>query len=347
MGGGQLQLQYGSQPLREFYTEPFRWDQRILCLGVGGKDGLTSSQYLHPQLRALCEVTGGSHWIIRNAAASNLSRLTESLLKRLSPPLPREIPVSDPLTLKSHPSTSPTPMKTIPGLTFVHGGPIVTVQAFESDEVDGQQRPSKTYRCCLLYVGSQSSTVNVGANASQGSKYVLSPPVWCIPEAHFPSKKLDSLPPRKAQPHLLFSKYPANLGSKSFDAMQIMKMLQRLDQVTTSNRKFLNTPQIKCLQRDVYVCEWLSPEGGKPAQVSVHGQQEYFPVFVSGAGRPSLSGEESDNFLNIGILHIPMNGSSTLAASANSSRLATLTLLPPDPHILLPLLIRAAEAEHR
>jgi hypothetical protein len=55
-GGGSLQLQYGSQPLRELYNEPFRWDQRIFCLGIGGPDSssnssgadtaITSSQYL-------------------------------------------------------------------------------------------------------------------------------------------------------------------------------------------------------------------------------------------------------------------------------------------------------------
>jgi integrator complex subunit 6 len=57
-GGGSLQLQYGNMPLREFYKEPFRWDQRIFCLGVGGREGISSTQYLHPHLRTLCEVTG-------------------------------------------------------------------------------------------------------------------------------------------------------------------------------------------------------------------------------------------------------------------------------------------------
>eukprot|EP00522_Entomoneis_paludosa_P005355 CAMPEP_0172471352 /NCGR_PEP_ID=MMETSP1065-20121228/67769_1 /TAXON_ID=265537 /ORGANISM="Amphiprora paludosa, Strain CCMP125" /LENGTH=1212 /DNA_ID=CAMNT_0013229447 /DNA_START=86 /DNA_END=3721 /DNA_ORIENTATION=- len=351
MGGGQLQLQYGAQPLREFYTEPFRWDQRIFCLGVGAKDGISSTQYLHPQLRAFCEVTGGSHWVLRKAVAANLSQITEAMLKRFSPPLPREIPLPDPLLSRNHPSmipnsSLPTPTKTIPGLSFVHGGPVVALQALEPDEVDGQQRAPKAHRAILLYVGAAATAVNIG-NGAGHDKYVLSPPLWCIPEAHFPSKKLDTLPPRKAQPHLFFSRYPSNLGSKSFEPGQIIKMLQKLDQLTMANRKHVNTPQLRCLHRDTYVCEWLSPEGGKPVQVAMHGRQEFFPVFCPGAGRPSLSAEEGDNYLNIGILHVPSSGSSTLAASANASRLASLTLLPPDPHILLPLLIRAAEAEHR
>ena len=39
--------------------------------------------------------------------------------------------------------------------------------------------------------------------------------------------------------------------------------------------------------------------------------------------------------INIGILHIPNKAP------------ATLTLLPPEPHILIPLLLKAAEVEHR
>ena len=31
-GGGSLQLQFGNMPLREFYSEPFRWDQRFFVL---------------------------------------------------------------------------------------------------------------------------------------------------------------------------------------------------------------------------------------------------------------------------------------------------------------------------
>ena len=71
---------------------------------------------------------------------------------------------------------------------------------------------------------------------------------------------------------------------------------------------------------------------------------EYFPVCVQGAGRPLAEGDE--HFLNIGILHVPPLVSS-LSNPSSGARYSTLTLLPPDPQILLPLLIKAAEAEHR
>ena len=354
LGGGALQLQYGAQPLREFYTEPFRWDQRIFCIGIGGREGVSSTQYIHPQLQALCEVTGGSHWIIHKASSSNLSEITSALLKRISPPLPRELPLPDPIGIRN-PAMMPKPMKTMQGLSFIHGGPLVSLQALEPDEVEGgHHRAAKPRRAMLLYIGSSSTTVSQtvtpsssGVSPSTDPKHVLSPPLWCIPEAFFPNKKLDTLPPRKAQPLLFFSRYPANLGSKSFEPLHVMKQLQKLDSLTLSNRKGTNSLQPKCLHRDTYVCEWLSPEGGKQVQVSIPGRQEYFPVFCPGAGRPSLGADDGDNYLNIGILHIPLNGSSTLSSSTNGSRLATLTLLPPDPHVLLPLLLRAAEAEHR
>ena len=56
--------------------------------------------------------------------------------------------------------------------------------------------------------------------------------------------------------------------------------------------------------------------------------------------------EGEEQLLNIGILHVP-HGATTLKVQSSGSRLSTLTLLPPEPHIVLPLLIRAAEAEHR
>lgn len=49
--------------------------------------------------------------------------------------------------------------------------------------------------------------------------------------------------------------------------------------------------------------------------------------------------------LNIGVLHVPQK--STSLGITSSGVYSTLTLLPPEPHILLPLLIRAAEAEHK
>lgn len=126
--------------------------------------------------------------------------------------------------------------------------------------------------------------------------------------------------------------------------MQVIKMLHRLDQLIIANRKLTGQPA-RLLQRDVYICEWLSSEGGKPIQVSLSQRQEYFPVFCPGAGRPTMS-DDGDNYLNIGILYAPTS-SSTLSSQAGISRLAFLTMLPPEPHILLPLLVRAAEAEHR
>jgi integrator complex subunit 6 len=71
----------------------------------------------------------------------------------------------------------------------------------------------------LMYV---STMATIGAEAEAP---ILSPPLWCIPESFFPSKKLDSLPPRPAQPLLYFSKYPSNLGLKSFEPLHVIKML--------------------------------------------------------------------------------------------------------------------------
>jgi hypothetical protein len=100
------------------------------------------------------------------------------------------------------------------------------------------------------------------------------------------------------------------------------------------------------LHRDVYICEWLSSEGSHPPEVSFNLTNDFAPVLVRGAGRPLGDDGNSPRFLNIGILHVPPDVS-TLAAGANNRRLATLTLLPPEPHILLPLLLRLAEAEVR
>lgn len=332
-GGGSLQLQYGSQLLREFYKEPFRWDQRIFCLAIGDYPG---ENYLHPQLRALCDVTGGSHWMVKKPSGLP----TDSLLKHLRPPMPRELPFPEPLFLRIA-ATTPSPTITIsPGVMFINGGPICAFQAFEGEE----GKPPVVRRAMLLYTGSSATTHVSTATGDATSQTHLSQPLWCIPEAFFPSKKLDTLPPRPAQPLLSFSKYPSNLGLRSFDPIQVIKMLHRLDQLVIANKKALGQ-HVRCLHRDVYVCEWLSPEGGKPVQVSISSRTEYFPVFCVGAGRPTLS-EESESYLNIGILHSPPT-SSTLSSQAGPSRLSTLTLLPPEPHILLPILIRAAEAEHR
>jgi hypothetical protein len=335
-GGGTLQLQYGNMPLREFYQEPFRWDQRIFCMGVGGRDGITSTQYLHPHLRALCEVTGGSHMMLRTSAS--LSHSTDLLLKMIAPPRPRDLPLPDPLRLQAqhHPVVGANG-------TFVSGGPVCSFQALEGDLEGGT--PTK-FRAMLLYVPHQYAQVT----GLEGQE-VFHPPTWCIPESFFPSKNFDTLPPRPAQPNLIFARYPARLGSKSFDPLNVMKAIHRLDHLIVANRKCALTgqatlQQTRLFSHDVYIIEWVSLDG-KPARgpLSPHGM-EYFPVLVLGAGRSSLSDGEA-NYLNVGILHVP-SGTSTLASSlASGARLSTLTLLPPEPHVLLPLLIRAAEAEHR
>jgi hypothetical protein len=200
----------------------------------------------------------------------------------------------------------------------------------------------------LLYVGS-SATQNP---QTESSTVALSPPLFCIAESYFPNKMLDTLPPRSAQPKLYYSRYPAVLGSKSFVPIQVIQQLHRLDQLLISNhkRKAVTTP-VRLLHRDVYICDWREAEGGtvKPDPPLPSNVPEYVPVFVPGAGRPSLS-EDGENYLNIGILHIPTvtpasNGPGPNRTSA--SNLTTLTLLPPEPQILLPLLLRVAELEHR
>jgi hypothetical protein len=375
LGGGSLQLQFGkTQPLKDLYQEPFRWDQRVFCLHIGGVSG--SSGGPPSALQALCEVTGGSFWNLSKHA--HLASVTDQLLQRLLPPLPATLPLPDPLYLRMPPLPPTNPITTVKstpagyppgtltlspaeGAFYWHGGPVVALQALEAD-LDGT--PPKMHRAMLLYTGSTATTVYFGqANTTAATEAgtaanhgVVSPPLWCIPEAYFPSKKLDTLPARKAQPLLLYSMYPSNLGSRSFEASSVIKMLHRLDQVTGAVRTLhakaggANSLGGKFLHRDVYICEWLGLEGGCPVLVSTSRgaahSSEYFPVFVPGGGRPTLT-EDGDNYLHIGILHVPNIGSSTLAASANASRLATFTMLPPEPHVLLPLLLRATEAEHR
>ena len=263
-GGGSLQLQFGKNtPLKEFYAEPFRWDQRVYCLQIARSGGLPSA------LRALCEVTGGSYWNLTKHG--QLAAVSDQLLQRLLPPLPEHLPLVDPLYLRMPPLPPPTTNvsnpKTPPGYApgtmilspadgtfFVNGGPVVCLQALEADvDGNGTAVPPKTFRAMLLYVGSTATTLYFGnaggadatASTTAGAAAaptttpngVVSPPLWCIPEAFFPSKKLDTLPARKAQPLLLYSKYPANLGSRSFEPTQVIKMLHRLDQAGVHHRQ--------------------------------------------------------------------------------------------------------------
>ena len=355
-GGGALKLQ-PSTLLREFYQEPFRWDQRIFCLGVGGKESTSSTQYLHPHLRALCEVTGGSHMMLRSA--NKLSHLSDLLVNLMAPARPRDLPIKDPISFPSGNQQQKQQQEqnsfSITKGTFVNGGPVVCFQALEPDMNSG--KAAAKHRAVISYVpislcDTLSSTSISGV--FPGDTGMFQPPVWCIPESFFPNKKLDTLPPRPAQPHLLFSRHPSRLGSKCFEPSSAMKALTRLDQLVLMNLKFItpsgtfsSNQQSRFLKRDVYVCEWISVEGKGAEAPNSSQTAEYFPVLVSGAGRPTLSDGEG-NFLSVGILHVPPRTSTTTFSSHSSAdRLSTLTLLPPEPHVLLPLLIRAAEAEHR
>jgi integrator complex subunit 6 len=202
----------------------------------------------------------------------------------------------------------------------------------------------------LLYVPYEQPKATPEVETSQVPSH--SPPVWCIPEAFFPSKVLDALPPRLAQPLLRFSANYSVIGSHTFDPAIVMRLLHRLDQLTLANRKQTPTastgaqqqPPVKLLQRDVYICQWLSQEGKTNIPPKSSRPLEYYPVCVQGAGRPLHEGDE--HYLNIGILHVPLVCQTNITSVAQS-KLCTLTLLPPEPQMLLPLLVKAAEAEHR
>jgi integrator complex subunit 6 len=321
-GGGLLELQFGNQPLREFYQEPFRWDQRIFCLAISTSTE-SSTQFLHPSLRALCDVTGGCHAMLRSTAS--LSQLTDQLVKLLAPPRPTLLPLEDP--------TAQLPVSAslrLPHGTYVQGGPICCFQGLEAGP-NGEASPIS--RAMLLFTPHQTASA---------ASAIPSPPIWWLPEAYFPNKALDSLPPRLAQPLLTYSRHYSVVGSNTFDPSVVAKQLGILDQLVLHNKQ-----GGKVVQRDVYICEFLSPDGrpGQPPRGS--SSSEYLPIAVRGAGRAMSEGEES--MLNIGILHVPANVKSVIAGGSNSTlaKYATLTLLPPEPHILLPLLIKAAEAESR
>lgn len=345
-GGGPLQLQFGTGPLREFYQEPFRWDQRVFCLGVGGPEGGDSSQFIPEDLKRLCEVTGGYQTLLRSP--TGLPQNVDSILKLLAPPRPKLLPIPDPLRSSSTPPTvqSGAAARSSSGL-FVNGGPICCFQSLEGGP-NGE--PSSTHRAMVLYVPFEQLQPSTSSDSCTQLMQPFAPPLWCIPESFFPSRKFDTLPPRLAEPLLRFSGNYSIIGSSTFDPSQVMKMLQRLDQLTLLNRKISPTPgqqpqsPIKLLHRDVYVCNWISEDGRGGDPPGVSRGMEYFPVCVQGAGRPLAEGEE--HFLSIGILHLPHSASS-LTNQSSGATFATLTLLPPDSQILLPLLLRSAEAEHR
>jgi len=342
-GGGNLQLQFGNAPLRDFYKEPFRWDQRIFCIGVGS----SASRSLHPSLQAFCEVTGGCYTSIQSS--SSLSQVSEKLIQIIAPSLPAKMPIFNPL---HHPS-APPPKEPNEGImnasgVFVNGGPVCSFQQLEGGE--------SMHRALLLH-----APCCIDATYERTQVQVYQPPIWCIPESFFSDKKLDTLPPRPGQPLLHFSRhYQHHLGTiNTFDPLHVMKMLQRLDQLVMSNKQLLaannassqQQAALKVLSRDVYICDWICKDGkrGGSAPKSQRGL-EHFPVCVRGAGRPTLAEDDNSNLLNIGILYLPHHRVSLADQTGSESEskfLSSITLLPPEPHILLPLLVKAAELEYR
>ena len=347
-GGGSLQLQFGNMPLRDFYSEPFKWDQRFFCVNIGnGSSPLQSTSgdniksYLHPSLKALCEVTGGGHISINSS--SSISQTVNTLLRLIAPPRPEIMPIPDPLRLPTLQPMNLTPLSTPPPLgTFVNGGPVC---AFQTIERRNNGEPGPLYRAIILpYVYQRAEPSSSASEYSNIAIKVVqsSPPIWCIPENFFPNKKLDTLPPRHAHPLLNFTRHFNAHGINHFDPLTIMKSLHRLDQLTIVNKqihafiKQKNSSQqsqfpisIQLLQRDVYICHWI----GIDNRCIPHSQRnlEHFPVCVHGAVRPSLL-EANHNFLNIGILHVPYSSDNP----SSQVSVSTITLLPPESQILLP-----------
>jgi hypothetical protein len=284
---------------------------------------------LHPSLRAFCDVTGGCHSPIRSVA--EISQVTTLMSRLLAPRLPPAWPLQNPLRLPHVQPASKEDDIDVNGEAFVNGGPVCAFQVIERNS-SGQM--GTVHRAMLLYIPSWHNDAVKPQN-----NHTPLPPIWCLPESFFPSKKMDTLPPRKAQPLLNYTRYYQAVDSCAFDPVKVMQMLHRLDHFIVSNRSLSHGSQQsvnKLLQRDVYVCHWLMKDGRVTNRNGPSSQKgiEHFPVFVPNAGRNSSSDE---NVLNIGILHVP----------EDSKVPGTLTLLPPDPHILIPLLLRAAEVEHR
>ena len=371
-GGGDLKLQFGNMPLREFYREPFRWDQRVFCIQIGQ----SASNEMPSSLKALCEVTGGGYLNLKSN--QQLSYWTDLLVKTVAPPRPAIVPLGDPLRLPTLPPPAPLPPQLQaqpPPNAFLNGGPVCCFQPLERGP-NGE--PGPIHRAMLLNMPFQHPSLLTSLESGCDPALVplvppdvaeclfvvgapSPPPLWCIPEAYWPSKKLDTLPPRQAQPLLQYSRaqgYQMLGGSNPMDAMAVIKLLNRYDQLLLLNKAMTQAIpdpkppqplviQARLLQRDVYVCEWLG-KGDLKALAQNRDQRvppsqpglEHYPVCVPGAGRPGLAEGEGSSFLHIGILNIPYSDSS-------SKTVSTLTLLPPDAHILLPLLIKAAEAEHR
>lgn len=329
-GGGTLQLQFGNIPLKEFYREPFRWDQRVFCLGIGA----TASK-LHSSLKALCEVTGGCHMALKSAR--DVLTTAMAVVGMISPPLPSLWPIENPLlpseSLGSILSDALNQTKlTNTGEIFVNGGPVVCFQTV------GEHK-TILCRALILFAPLSKSQYAPIENADHNAQ-PCALPIWPIPESYWPSIKNQNLPPRNAQPILCLTRNYTKKDWNTFNPLKVMKMLNHLDKIMLSNASFRSQLGInRLLQRDVYLCQWISRDGNLKPNCAFEDdfQEQYFPVFVKDAGSVKmLAGGE--NVLNIGILHIP---------ARNSCISSSVTLLPPEPHILLPILIRSAEAEHR
>ena len=164
---GDLTLQFGNMPLREFYREPFRWDQRFFCVTVGNETRDGHSSQLHPSLEAFCDVTGGSHFTINES--SKLNSVADALLREIAPRRPSKVPISDPLQMpfKSVPvNNAKIETASLPNPpSFVNGGPICTFQCIEQQHL--------IYRAMLLR-----EEIENGSNISSPSSDST---LWCIP----------------------------------------------------------------------------------------------------------------------------------------------------------------------
>eukprot|EP00956_Cyclotella_meneghiniana_P018943 scaffold31990_cov95-Cyclotella_meneghiniana.AAC.4 len=246
----------------------------------------------------------------------------------MSPPQPNACSIPHPLRLPSMIEPPVQSQNNVQTKTeyFLNGGPVAGFQAFERD--DAHNMPS-LHRAMLLF--SPAVTPENTAEVHPMS------PVWLIPENYYPNKKLDVLPPRPSQPLIHYSRHYQAVGSHFFDPLFVMKALHHLDELHVSIHQLLigeNTTR-----------QQGSTNSGAPRTTQ---DKEYFPAGVLGAGRPTISGELGENILNIGILHVPPDCVQLKDLESNSntkSKMATLTLLPPDAHILIPLLIKVAETE--
>ncbi len=338
-------------------TQAFRWDQRIFVLHIGD----VSAPPLHNSLKALCEVTGGCHFRI-NSTMQTLPKI----LSRMFPIRPKVHAIADPLRLPSMSTPAQldeTLKQTNASSVFVNGGPVCSFQCMEGGH---KMFMPSLHRAMILFAGKcEQPRWILHAETMQSIQHqtnVIQNPIWCIPESHFPSKKLDTLPPRPSQPLFFYSRNYQAVGSLLFDPFFVMKALHHLEKVQVTIRHMLlnageNPPPMinRMLQRDVYICDWLGCDETEPKNSSIEQSnrsyaprtlegREHFPVCVRGAGRPTISGEAGGAILNIGILHVPHNWMTlkdyATSPSQPSDRLPTLTLLPPDPHILIPLLIK-------